>query len=244
MRPIRYSMGFALALLAGFAFATPVRADGLSQVHLHVPDPQAAAAWYAKYMGGELRADGRSLTSRGITLLFIAQKPVAPSGEGAIDHIGFGTLDPEAKAEMLKAAGIKIEVSNGGGRVMVDDPWGGRIEVAKFPNGEEGFQHVHFMCSGDPEPLKAWLSQMGDEKVFIRGIELLQQNGVIVATTQSETPRAGSARHVLNSVGYVVDSIDAQLKRFAPGSTKVISRNKTAVVEGPCGATIELMPKS
>jgi catechol 2,3-dioxygenase-like lactoylglutathione lyase family enzyme len=83
---------------------------GLHHVHLRAPDTAAALAWYKEKLGGESgklkdRIDG--LKYSGVWLL--AQRGDAtPSAGHAIDHIGWRTMNLNAKTAELKVQDVKV----------------------------------------------------------------------------------------------------------------------------------------
>ena len=83
---------------------------GLHHVHLRGTDPAAILAFYKEKFAGDMaklkdRLDGVRLT--GVWLL-VQRGDAAPSEGHAIDHIGFRTLDLNAKTAELKAQAVKF----------------------------------------------------------------------------------------------------------------------------------------
>ena len=79
-------------------------------IHLNVPDPAAAYAWYMKNIGGTDQPEAPNRIMYGTTrLMFLNSKDAQPSMGGAVDHIGFSFPDLDAKVKELEAAGVKLE---------------------------------------------------------------------------------------------------------------------------------------
>jgi catechol 2,3-dioxygenase-like lactoylglutathione lyase family enzyme len=119
----------------------------MHHIHLLVPDPPAAQAWYARYFGatpgtrlggvGVVRTkfDTANVPGAEITLSK-ANAPLAPTRGRSIDHIGFEVADIDRFVATLRDAGLKTDegvqnsVDMPGVRVAtLTDPWGTRIEI-------------------------------------------------------------------------------------------------------------------
>jgi catechol 2,3-dioxygenase-like lactoylglutathione lyase family enzyme len=113
---------------------------GFHHIHLRLPDPEKALAWYQERFGGERgklkgRIDG--LTYDGLWLL-VQKADGAPKSEGrAIDHLGWRVRDLETTLGASRAKGDKVtmeprmirDVKVG----VIEDPNGVRIELAQRP---------------------------------------------------------------------------------------------------------------
>ena len=117
--------------------ATPV---AMHHIHLFVPDPIAAQAWYVKHFGAVAGKRGRfdTATVPGGELTLAKEEKAQVSTKGrSVDHIGFEVKDIEAFAKKLQAEGIKIEepgmrTSANAARLRlfyIMDPWGTYIEI-------------------------------------------------------------------------------------------------------------------
>jgi catechol 2,3-dioxygenase-like lactoylglutathione lyase family enzyme len=121
------------------AMAGPVR---MHHVHLFVPDPKEAQAWYDKNFGAtagkRLQFDTSNIPGAEITLAK-ADTPQATTKGRVLDHIGFEVKNIEDTVKRLDAAGIKID----GGAIrtspnasklhiaFLTDPWGTYIELTQ-----------------------------------------------------------------------------------------------------------------
>lgn len=115
-------------------------APGFHHVHLRVPDPDRARAWYLERFGGTRalhkgRLDGLQY---GRVWLFLDAGAAPPSRGRAIDHVGWRMPDLLAKAVELKGKGVTFTVEPHPGPQaphapvllsFTEDPWGVKIEL-------------------------------------------------------------------------------------------------------------------
>jgi catechol 2,3-dioxygenase-like lactoylglutathione lyase family enzyme len=118
------------------ALVEDTAASGLHHVHLTVPEPAAAFAWYVETFGGErARLSGRFDGIRyGSVWLLADAGQAAPSAGHAIDHVAWRTLQLDAAAVALKGKGVPFTMEprdfNPATRIsFVEGPAGTRIEV-------------------------------------------------------------------------------------------------------------------
>ncbi len=113
---------------------------GFHHIHLRLPDPDRALAWYQERFGGERgRLKGRidGLTYDGLWLL-VQKADAAPKSEGrAIDHLGWRVRDLETTLAGSRARGDRITMEPRMIRDVrvgvIEDPNGVRIELAQRP---------------------------------------------------------------------------------------------------------------
>ena len=80
-------------------------------IHLNVPDPAAAYAWYMKNIGGEDQPESANRIMYGTTrFMFLNSKDGQPSMGSAVDHIGFSFPNLEAKIKELEANGKTFQI--------------------------------------------------------------------------------------------------------------------------------------
>ena len=129
-------------LLQDDALPVPIR---MHHVHLWLPAPLEAQAWYVKHFGATVgkRGDFDTAHVPGVELTFTRQEPaLAPTQGRSLDHIGFEVRNLEAFLKRLQSLGI-TEIDGprlGGNKVTkisyVKDPWGTRIEITEGLEGK------------------------------------------------------------------------------------------------------------
>jgi catechol 2,3-dioxygenase-like lactoylglutathione lyase family enzyme len=112
---------------------------GFHHVHLMVPDPNAAAAWFADTFGGKVTlfkglSGLPSIRYGDMWLVMSAAKgEVASNHERSVDHIGWKVPDMEAIVKKLKSQGTKffVEPQKAGNVILafVEGPSGVKIEI-------------------------------------------------------------------------------------------------------------------
>jgi len=121
----------------------------MHHIHLLVPDPHTAQAWYARYFGAtpgtrlggvavvRTQFDTANVPGAEITLSK-ANAPLLPTRGRSIDHIGFEVADIDRFVATLRDAGLKTDedvqnsVDMPGVRIAsLTDPWGTRIEITQ-----------------------------------------------------------------------------------------------------------------
>jgi catechol 2,3-dioxygenase-like lactoylglutathione lyase family enzyme len=119
--------------------AGPVR---MHHVHLFMPDPKEAQAWYDTNFGAAAGKRGNFETSNipGVELTMgKADMPQATTKGRVLDHIGFEVKNIEEAVKRLDAAGIKIDggvirTSPNASKLHIaflTDPWGTYIELTQ-----------------------------------------------------------------------------------------------------------------
>jgi catechol 2,3-dioxygenase-like lactoylglutathione lyase family enzyme len=113
----------------------------MHHVHLFVPDPVAAQAWYAKTFGAVPGKRGQfdAADLPGVNLTFTkADTPTAPTMGRSIDHIGFEVKGLEPFIKKLEASGIKFDRPYQKSQLAptlsisyLTDPWGTYIELTE-----------------------------------------------------------------------------------------------------------------
>src|ERR1700682_1418184 len=113
----------------------------MHHIHLFVPDPLAAQAWYVQTFGAIAGKRGQfetaSVPGTEITLAK-ADAPQVPTKGRSVDHMGFQVKNIDAFVAKLQAAGIKTDgavrnSANASGLriVYITDPWGTEIEITE-----------------------------------------------------------------------------------------------------------------
>lgn len=124
-------------LLEDAAMPVPVR---MHHVHLQVPEPLEAQAWYGKHFGAVAGKRGNfdMATVPGAEFTFSANEmPQAPTEGRSLDHVGFEVANLDAFLARLRSLGI-TEIdgprAGAGGNIRIayiKDPWGTRIELTE-----------------------------------------------------------------------------------------------------------------
>lgn len=124
------------------SLGTPAATDELL---MKVPDPAAAAAWYAKWFGASVVKDGNDSIAKipGMNMRFVATSTPAAGTHGrALDHIGFDVQNLQDLVTRMQAAGVTVNTPyrtiNLGfltGLAFVTDPWGTYIELNQGYDG-------------------------------------------------------------------------------------------------------------
>jgi len=174
MRRSMLSAAFVCSALTALAASVAAQTWPYDHIHLNVPDPAAASAWYVKYFGARPNPEGPDRLMLGSTrLLFIKKADAKPSAGSAVDHIGFSFADLDAKMKEFQAAGIKVvtpvrDVQGLFKLGFVEDPWGTRIEVVQDPE-LLGLHHIH-MRGPNPDEVSSWLlAKFGGERAKLKG---------------------------------------------------------------------------
>lgn len=185
-------------------------------------------------------------------LRFFGGENVGVSSNSVIDHIGFSFANLEAKVAELEAAGVKVtmpvrDIPGLFKIAFVEDPWGGRIELAQDMEWGEGFHHIH-LRNPDPEGMLEWLhDSFGGERAQLGGRLNVVNQGVLMAAAKSEAPTEPSANHVFDHLGYSVTNIEEAMEELAAKGTKQVGEIqsmgpvKFGFVEGPSGVLVELV---
>ena len=118
---------------------------GFHHIHIRVPDPEAAFAWYIEMFGGERsklkgQVDGVLYTDPDVWLLAQKADGAPPSLGRAIDHLGWRALSIDSKIAELKQKGVKVTLEPQDVRdlrvAFIEDPSGVRIELVRRPPGK------------------------------------------------------------------------------------------------------------
>ncbi len=113
----------------------------MHHIHLYVPDPLAAQAWYVKNFGAVSGKRGRLDTANvaGTELTFTKRDEHLRGTKGrAVDHIGFEVKNLDRLVKDIDTAGVQTEapirVSPNNAQLRfayISDPWGTYIELTE-----------------------------------------------------------------------------------------------------------------
>jgi len=120
------------------SIATPI---AMHHIHMFLPDPPAAQAWYGKNFGAVAgkRNQFDTATVPGAELTFTKNEmPQVPTKGRSVDHIGFEVKNLDQFVKNLEAAGIHTEapIRNSANApklriAYITDPWGTYIELTE-----------------------------------------------------------------------------------------------------------------
>jgi catechol 2,3-dioxygenase-like lactoylglutathione lyase family enzyme len=151
-------------------------------VRLNVSDPQAAAEWYCKHLGGTLATMGpaasfesdrsrvaiRRVQFGKTTLEFVPASAPASGGTvpgsvgSGVDHLGFGYADLDRAMERFAKTGVEIvsgiEREGPIRYAFIKDRWGTLIELVE-DREIHGFHHVH-LATTDPKATLKWYTDV------------------------------------------------------------------------------------
>lgn len=251
----------AIALLFAFTGALSAQTETLlyDHVHMSVPDPQAAAAWYHEHIGGEFVDDRDDRLIFGTTrIMFLRGEDRRPSAGGVIDHLGFSVTDLDAKLAELERAGATIatparDVPGLFKLGFIDDPWGTRLEILQDAQ-HLGFHHVH-LRSPDPAGTLDWYHEnFGGVRLRMRGrLEgLLYPGNVWLLVARGDNFPSQGAR--IDHIGWRALTLDekvAELRRKGVAiETEPVDLQlpngviRYSYITGPEGARLELVQRA
>jgi catechol 2,3-dioxygenase-like lactoylglutathione lyase family enzyme len=265
---------FRLVVISAIAVAVSVGASARAtaqtvetmpydHIHLNVPEPAAAYAWYMKNIGGEDQPESVNRIMYGTTrFMFLNSKNGEPSMGSAVDHIGFSFPDLEAKVKELQANGVKLEgpIRDLPGIFKIAfavDPWGTRLELVEDKD-LLGLHHVHMRAPNPEETFKWLLSNFGGERTPLKGkLDAIRYSAAnfstvwILVQKGETTPSRGKA---IDHIGWRAKDLNAKVAELTGKGVKMETQprplplpNKTTIyfayVEGPSGARIELVQR-
>jgi catechol 2,3-dioxygenase-like lactoylglutathione lyase family enzyme len=220
-------------------------------IHLAVPDPEKAYAWYAANLDGVAGENpGRLIfepfTGRRplpVNLMFLKRPDVAPSEGSIIESIGFSVADVDARVKRLEAAGGRVAAPG-----VVVDPWGVTIELVD-DRDYRGFHHVSLRVPDVDAGIRWFLTAFGGERVTLQGrLDAVRYDRTFIVFRQGKgAPSQGRAIDHLGWMPSSIDALQARLKAegvtFTAGPSPKPNQlgHRTGYVEAPGGARIELV---
>jgi len=234
-------------------------------IHLNVPDPAIASAWYEKNIpGGRRITEAPDRIMYGSTrLMFLRNATAKPSAGSAIDHIGFSVTDLDAKMKEWEAAGIKVttpvrDVPKLFKLAFLEDPWGTRIEVVQ-DSELLGLHHVHLRAPNPDEAFTWLLDKFGGKRDRLKGTidgvrydhEGFSSVWVLVTKGEAEPSQGRAIDHIgWRSVGPLADTMNALRAKQVTVTSEprpLTLPNGPSInfsyVAGPAGARIELVER-
>ena len=175
------------------------------QVHLGVPNPQAAADWYRRYLGAT-PGDHTDRVMFGPTRFIFLKNDTPIPGHGAsIDRVGVSFADLDEQMKRMEGSGMRVTTpvtaATGVYRSgIIEDPWGARIEVLEDPE-TPGFHHVHLQAT-DPDASRLWYVEMfGGQVSMLNGrVEGIRYGDVWLFTGRGAAEPSGG--HTIDHIGW------------------------------------------
>ena len=130
------------------------------QVHLGVPDPEAAARWYVEHLGAAPGDHVDRVWFGRARVIFLKNAAPEPSRGAAIDHFALSCRDVGAEVRRARRLGGQghdtCQRHAGPGQVRVHRGSLGRaaFNSSKSPT-RQAFHHVHLNVP-EPEGTRAW----------------------------------------------------------------------------------------
>ena len=227
------------------------------QVHLGVPNPEAAAQWYRQYLGATPGEHADRVMFGQTRCIFLKNETPAASRGAAIDHVGLSFVDLDAQMKRLEGSGMRVTtpvhaIAGMYTSGFIEDPWGARIEVLEDTE-TRGLHHVHLQVP-DPAVSRRWYLEMfGGTPAKLKGtldgvrygdVWLLADRGVSV-------PSAG---HTIDHIGWRMLDLLAKASELRtrgmgfttepyPGPEAAHAPVLMSFTEDPSGVKIELLQR-
>jgi lactoylglutathione lyase len=254
----------ALIIAGLLATAVPAAAQGTvpyDHVHLAVPDPEKAEAWYTANLNGNVgenrgRVAFEPWTNRAplpIQFIFLKVADAPPSDGSVIDSVGFVVANLDAKVKALQAAGatVKQPVENVRGlwkHAVLVDPFGVKIELVESKD-RPGFHHVTLRVPNPEQSIAWYLRSFGGERTKLGRLDAVKYFNTYLIVTKGEgtAPSKGRAIDHLGFGPRSMDATAADLKAKGvmftaePAAKPNQFGHRTAYVEDPGGVRIELV---
>ena len=249
-------LGLCLVMVATFMVGgdAAVRTIAYDNVHIGVPDPAEARAWYIKYLGATEGPGGRLYIGKTLIALVRAES-AGPSVGSVIDHIGVSYADLNAKMRDFEMGGAKVltaprDVPGLFKLGFIEDPWGVKIEVVEDDEWP-GFHHIHLRVP-DPVATLAWYEEMlGGTRDKLKGrIDGLRYDGVWLLAADSHGEKlAPSGDRAIRNVAWTIADIDDAAATFKSKGVKTLIEPRPirdlfyAFFEDPNGVSVELLQR-
>ena len=227
------------------------------QVHLGVPNPEAAAEWYRQYLGA-MPGDHADRVMFGRTrFIFLKNETPAPSRGASIDHVGLSCADLDARMKKLEGSGMHLAappraIAGMHTSAFIEDPWGARIELLEDAE-DVGLHHVHLQVP-DPAVSRSWyIERFGGTAARLRGTtDGIRYGDVwLLADRGTAEPSRG---HTIDHIGWRMPDLmatAAELKTKGvsfttephPGPAAPHAPVLMSFTEDPWGVKIELLQR-
>ena len=228
------------------------------QVHLGVPDPEAAARWYVQHLGAAPGDHVDRIWFGATRVIFLQNASPAPSDGAAIDHFALSCADVAAQVSSLAGSNARVatpvsDMPGLGRYAYIEDPWGAKIQLVEEP-GPITFHHVHLRAA-DPAQLRAWyLDRFGGTAAKLKDrLDGIQYGDVWLFVDQGAAdPSRG---HTIDHVGWRMPDLTAKASELKskggltfttepkPGPPGAYSPVLMSFAEDPWGVKIELLQR-
>jgi catechol 2,3-dioxygenase-like lactoylglutathione lyase family enzyme len=244
-------------VLVALCVPLPLCAAGFNRVELNVPDPLAAARWYADHLGGRLTdvESAPAVVFGKITLSFAkADGLIGDSVGSGIDHLGFSYENIDVA--MQRFARDRVRIVSGVEKdgpvryAFIHDPWSTLIEVVEDPE-IRGFHHIHLATADPKTTLKFYTDVFGGKVSRFAGLigGIRQADAwILVKGTNHRLPMTKG--RAIDHVSWPVPDFDATVERLRARQVpfELPARETGAVrslfVIGPEGVRLEIVHRT
>jgi catechol 2,3-dioxygenase-like lactoylglutathione lyase family enzyme len=210
-------------VIAIIALCVPLSlcAAGFDRVELNVPDPPAAARWYANHLGGRLvRPESAPGVAFGkITLSFAkADGLIGDSVGSGIDHLGFSYANIDTAMQRFAGDGVRIvsgvEKDGPVRYAFIHDPWSTLIEVVEDPQ-IRGFHHIHLATTDPKTTLKFYTDVFGGKVSRFAGlIAGIRQADAWILVKGTQSKLESTKKRGIDHVRWSVVDFDVTVERL------------------------------
>ena len=236
----------------------PAETLTFDQVHLGVPDPQAAARWYVRHLGAAPGDHVDRIWFGATRVIFLENAAPLPSRDSTIDHFAFSCADVTAHVSALEGSGIRVttpvsDMPGLGRYAFIEDPWGARIQLVEEP-GPFAFHHVHLRVPDSAEARAWYVDRFGGELATLKGtLDGIRYGDVwIFIDMGAAKPSRG---HTIDHVGFRMPDLLGKADELKakggltfttepkPGPGGAYSPVLMSFAEDPWGVKIELLQR-
>ncbi|OFW02173.1 MAG: hypothetical protein A3I61_06750 [Acidobacteria bacterium RIFCSPLOWO2_02_FULL_68_18] len=227
------------------------------QVHLGVPDPEAAARWYVQALGAAPGEHVDRVWFDAVRVIFLKNQSPVPSEGAAIDHFALSYADVAAQTSAFERAGVRVrtppsDLPGLGTHAVIEDPWGSKIQLVQDPE-RLGFHHIHLRVP-DPESARRWyLERFGGTRARHKGtLDGLRYGDVWMFLDAGAAPP--SRGHAIDHVGWRMPDLLASAAELKAKGVTFTSEPYAgpqaphapvlmSFIEDPWGVKIELLQR-
>jgi catechol 2,3-dioxygenase-like lactoylglutathione lyase family enzyme len=243
--------------IVALSLPLPLCAAGFDRIELNVPDPPAAARWYANHLGGRLvQLESAPAVAFGkITLSFAkADGLISDSVGSGIDHLGFSYANIDTA--MQRFARDRVRIVSGVEKdgpvryAFIHDPWATLIEVVEDPQ-IRGFHHIH-LATADPKTTLKFYSDVFGGKVsrFAGLIAGIRQSDAWILVKGTHSKLESTKGRGIDHVRWTVVDFDATVERWRSQKVSFAleprggEAARSLVIWGPEGVRIEVVRRA